>query len=212
MNTNFEKTPTVIFDWIEKFSFEELTVSQKEEVLNYFSESDYEQMHHTSLSVKAVSKNDSDFNLHRKEFVMHRFDAYHLKKSNTFSLWYNANLWQAAAIFLFLISGWLFYHVFDLKKEQALRVIASVDTVYIEREVASTPEIVHDTVYYYKEVRTVSEKVKSNSDNLFRDDAIQILGKLESRPLIELEAFNNSTLGNSMKDDSLLRKFNFVSM
>ncbi|WP_317897004.1 hypothetical protein [Aurantibacillus circumpalustris] len=212
MNINFEKVPVITFDWIEKFSFAELSISQKEEVLKHFSESDYEQMHQASVSVKLVSHVDSNFKSARKDMVMGEFDSYHLKKLHTSKKWRMANLWQAAAIFLFLISGWLFYQIFDLKKERTLNVIASVDTVYIEREIASNPEIIHDTVYRYKEAKTASKKEPMHSDNLFRNDANQILGKLESPPLLELESLNNSTRGNSMKDDSLLRKFSFVSM
>lgn len=212
MNINFEKVPTIIFDWIEKFSFAELSLAQKEEVLKQFSESDYEHMHQTSVSVKMVSLVDSNFKSERKDIVMREFDSYHLKKTNKFTIWHSANLWQAAAIFLFLISGWLFYQVFDLKKDRALKVVASVDTVYVEREVASNPEIIHDTVYRYKEVKTTTKKETAHSDNLFRNEANQVLGKLESLPLIELENLNNTKRGNSMKDDSLLRKFSFVSM
>ena len=212
MNINFDRVPAIIFDWIEKIPFIELTNSQKEEVLKHFSESDYEQMHQTSLRVKLASKSDSSYKSTRKEGVMGKFDAYHLNKTNKLSNWHRANLLQAAAIFLFLISGWLFYQIFDLKKENAIKTIASIDTVYIEREIASNPEIIHDTVYSYKEVKSPSKKEVSHSDNLFRNDANQVLGKLESLPLSELEALKNSTKGNSMKDDSLLRKFSFVSM
>ena len=212
MNINFDKVPAIIFDWIEKIPFIELTNSQKEEVLKHFSQSDYEQMHQTSLRVKLASKSDSSYKSTRKEGVMGKFDAYYLNKTNKLSNWHRANLWQAAAIFLFLISGWLFYQIFDLKKENAIKTIASIDTVYIEREIASNPEIIHDTVYSYKEAKSTSKKEVSHSDNLFRDDANQVLGKLESLPLSELEALKNSTKGNSMKDDSLLRKFSFVSM
>lgn len=210
MNIDFEKLPAVLFDWIEKFSFKQLSASQQKEVLFYFSEEEYNEVHQTFLNIKSASENNQEKNTERKSALLDHFDKHHGKiRNSTFS---NVMAWQAAAILLLMLSGWLFYQVFDLKKNPYVEQIAAVDTVYVTKEIASQSEIIHDTVYRIKEVVKNRESYFYPKEQVLQAEEAELPGESETFPMLDLENLNSAQKGNSMKDDSLLRKFGFVAM
>jgi len=212
MNINFEKLPTRIFDWIETSSFEHLTHSQQKEILTYFSVEEYNEMHRTFLDLKSASlTNNSEENHQRKSALLDHFDKYHSVKQTRYPG--TLMVWQAAAILLLMLSGGLFYRIFDLKKDSTFEQVATTDTVYVTREVAQAPEIIHDTVFRYKETKSAGQKDSYSSSKISLETKdLESIGEMEIQPHLELENLTNAPKGNSMKDDSLLRKFGFVSM
>jgi len=213
MNINFEKLPNVVFNWVEEFTFAELNDSQKKEVLTYFSEDEFDQMHQACMDLKSVATIDhADVFTQKKNALLHHFDEHHSLKRRSSFFPGAMVVWQAAAILLLLLSGWLFYQVFGLQKNATIQQIAVTDTVYVDRQVASVPEIIHDTIYRYKENKGDPGKNDPSSEDMIEPEDIESIGEMEIHSIRELENLNNSPKGNSMKDDSLLRKFTFVSM
>ncbi|PBQ34160.1 hypothetical protein CNR22_21100 [Sphingobacteriaceae bacterium] len=210
MNINFEKTPNTVFDWAEKLSYTELSNLQKKQVLLYMSEEDYTGIYETSKGVKILLKRAPEVaNTGRKNALLNHFDVnYSRKKQARFK---TIIAWQAAAVILMLISGWLFYRVFDLQKADSVLQVASTDTVYVTKEISAEPEHIHDTVYLYKE----SAKSAFKENSVIDSSQSAISGKLntlESLPVVEQKNVSGLPKGNSMKDDSLLKKFGFVAM
>jgi len=207
MNIDFEKTPAVLFDWVETFSFEQLNPAQQKEVLVHLSEEAYNEMHRTSIDLKSASALWNDDFSDRKELLLVHFDRHHKQE-----LGFKGHMiWQAAAVLLLMLSGWLFYQVFDLKKEPVIKQMASIDTVYVDREVTSSPEVVHDTVYRYKKLQN-NDRESAYQIEITEKEEIAPLNDMIAVPVLELENFNTTPKGNSMKDDSLLKKFGFVAM
>lgn len=210
MNIDFEKMPAVVFDWLEKFSFEELNHFQQKEVLAYFSAEEYDEIYATVKDLRSTTRPEVETRSSRKETILGHFDQHQsLKKGRGETR--RVLVWQAAAVFLMMLSGWLFYQVFDLNKDPGMQQVAVKDTVYVEKEIRAEAEIIHDTVYRYKERQSTSSAVQEESDEIERENP-ETIGELDITPLIELENIGNNAKGNSMKDDSLLRKFGFVSM
>lgn len=208
MNINFEKTPNSIFDWSEKFSFAELSDLQKKEVLLYLSEEDYTGMYETSKGLKVLLKQSSHATIYtNKNKLLDHFDATHKNRKHLkFKI---VMAWQAAALVLMVLSGWLFYRVFDLQKADTTLQVASKDTIYVTKEISAQPEYIHDTVYLYKESGRSSKDNSTENPTLSSDS-----DKTKSFPQSPRERNGSASVprGNSMKDDSLLKKFGFVAM
>jgi hypothetical protein len=212
MKINFEEMPSVIFDWIEQKGFSTLAAEQQQEVLKYLSSEEYEELHRTALGVKvSVHKQVSNS---RKEELFHHFDRKH-RSGRIIGLQSQSLIfWQAAAVLLFLLSGWLFYRIFDVKSDHAIQQMASIDTVYVDREVKSNPEIIHDTVYLYKQLSRSTHENRTGGNattNHAPEELTQEAEAIEVMSLNDLENPVNNTRGNSMKDDSLLNRYTLHS-
>ena len=212
MNKNTENMPTEIFDWLQTSDFKSLVKDQQKQVLLYFSEEEFNAMHLAADALKMVnSQNNSRGEGLSKAALLERFDKQHTKivyfyKQPVF-------YWQAAAMFLLLLSGWLFYRTYDIKTSLSDRAVASTDTIYVNRDVKSEPEIIHDTVYRYKmikEARKQREELHvSNSSESTQDNHLNYIQAID---LKEIHNAANSIRRNSMKDDSLLKKYGYVTM
>jgi hypothetical protein len=212
MKNNFERMPAIIFDWIEELSFEELNNSQKKEVSTYFSEQEYDEMHLTSLNIKLVSHLPLANEKQIKRRLTDHFNKFHSSKTGKNSFSGGLFVWRAAALFLMTLSIWLFYKVFDLKKDLHAQEMAVTDTVYVAKEVASRPQLIHDTVYLVKEDRPDSFKTDHSTVMGYNAETILPPNETDNLQAVELENITTMPRGTSMKDDSLLRKFGFVSM
>jgi len=209
MNINFEKMPSFIFDWMEKSSFEKLNGAQQKEVLAWFSAEEYDEMYKASKDLKAMTEVAFSVSAsEKKSDIMTHFDKQISEKRSLVSS--GVIFWQAAAILLLVLSGWLFYQMFDLKNQVVIEQVALIDTVYVDREVASTPELIHDTVYKYEKVEASSKSNKGSNHQVLKDE--EPTGDMEIAPAAAIENIPSVPRGNSMKDDSLLRKFGFVAM
>jgi hypothetical protein len=217
MNPNFNSMPSTIFDWIEKLEFAQLNEQQQTEVLKFLSEEEYTAMHYAAIGLKdvhlsAMVSKDSG----TKASLLARFDARHsgakvIPAEQRRSLIF----WQAAAVLLFLLSGWLFYRVFEVKKAGTINQVASIDTVFVDREVRTAPEVIHDTVYLYKTRQAGNRNANVSPATLHEterfDRPLTETEGIEVLPLQELERAANAIRGNSMKDDSLLKKYALFS-
>ncbi len=215
MNTDFEKVPAVIFDWIKTKSFEDLTHSQKKDVLTYLSEEKYKEMYLAYLRIKPVSGSGNFVQeLQSKNILLKHFDKRYPKEKNAGNGSSQKTLlfWQAAAVFLMLLSGALFYNFMDLKKSLSSQPVASADTVYVTKEITTGTSVVYDTIYKYIESYSNAGSTTHVEEVIFENEDLQPLNDGGYQPSIDLDNIDIRPRGSSMKDDSLLRKFGFVSM
>jgi hypothetical protein len=90
------------------------------------------------------------------------------------------------------------------------------DTIYIAKETASIPEKIYDTIYIASSSnKNVQQKASVNLPG--RASQSQGLDKTngETIPVLSIKAMGhkpNIQKGNSMKDDSLLTRYTFVTL
>lgn len=212
MNDNFENIPSIIFNWMETLSFRELNETQKKKVLIYFSEETYQELHLAGEKAKRISAEaNSNHNFESRKILLEHFDKHRLLQKPTGASSKGLLFWQAAAILLMMLSGGLFYSFIDLKKAMGSQTAAVIDTVYVTKEITSEPSVVYDTIYMYKELMKTSV-VKHVPHLNPAGSALNPLSDGEERQSIDLDELNTKPRGSSMKDDSLLKKFRYVSL
>ncbi len=218
MENSAEKIPVHVYDWIQQYSFEELDISKQQEVLQYMNREVYAEMHDACNDIMDVAKGSRVPNNHaRKQILLDHFDKrYPPKKIISF----NASpltLWKAAAVLLLCLSSGLAYSLLSPKRLNDLS-LASRDTVYVTRQVASAPKTLHDTVYLEGKAQPDGSKQKQG-----RASAIEAIVQRSAHANVpamdvnilsvkEMGATPNQTRHNSMRDDTIAGKYAFVSL
>ncbi len=215
MNTDKQHIPNGVFDFVEQYTFAQLTKVQQQEVLQWFDEATYELMHEAALQVKQVIPTVSP-----KELLLSRFDQ---KYKNNFAsvISMPIALWKAAIFFIvtgFLALGYNhFYPVTDISN----RVAALTDTVFIANQMLETEGMknkIHDTVYINGAAKNetpypshmLSTKPVRNSWGK-RVKAPQF-SDLNIVTIDEWGSTANKPKGNTIEKDSLIHHFNFVKL
>jgi len=214
MNSNPENIPNQIFDWINSLSFQDLTEEKQRLVLLHFTEDEYSDMH---LVASGIRSSISTQKLDRKELLMIHFDCVQ-KSRQKFSL--SPYGWKIAAGLLLLLCSGLLYNQFNLNPEKPIEASVIRDTILLMKNVASDPIRITDTIFIVKNSKPKSSKstnpkslqlaINSKHDPEFEFSITRVrqLGvKLET-----LNRLSNKPKGNTMKDDSLLRKYSFVTL
>ena len=212
MNRNLEQVPAIIFDWLESQDFLKLNTSQQDEVLKYFSRDEYEEMRKSFLDIKlAFIPNNAVIDSNRQHVLLTHFDKHNAYKKVLTPLF----IWRAAALLLLLLSGGLFYKLLTMKNAIVNTQVVLADTVYVNKEIKSAPEIIHDTLYITK--RMFSKKRNTRKLNYFGANN-NLLNKpitvtdITTMGLKDLNNRANRIRSTSMKDDSLFKKHGFVSL
>ncbi len=212
MDKKLEQIPAIIFDWLETLDFIKLNASQQAETLKYFSKEEYREMRNAFLDIKTLSIHNKITNsINREGFLLAHFDKHYANKKVLTPIF----VWRVAALLLLLLSGGLFFKVLTMKDVILNPQVALVDTVYVNKDVKSTPEIIHDTVYITKQLvvkkndgqglnYSYSENNLPTTNLTVTDMSVISFKDRDNRA--------NKVRGNSMKDDSLYRKHGFVSM
>jgi len=216
MKNKPENIPAGIFDWILSIPFEKLTSAQKAEVLLHLDEKMYDELHATAMGITGtvnipVAKGKPA----SKNILLEKFDAHHRQKKGVVVFMRRpVALWKAAAIVVLVLSAWLYFYTPE-KKENPGQLVAQVDTVYVTKEITTEPVKIHDTIYITKYASTKNKKdtaIKSQT-TVVNNDALPV--NQNNAGIIPVEALGNKQnqpRGNSMKDDTLLKKFSFVTM
>ena len=212
---NSEHLPSEIFDWIETKAYSKLTDEQKQLVLKHLSEADYTQLFQAAESLKTSINFESMDDTNSKNLLLSHFNKHH-KTAKLVSLpGKRLVIWQAAAAVLFLVSGWLGYQLVDFKTQTISEQVAMVDTVYVDREVKTPADVIHDTVILYKYLnrKSAENTVNTPAKETTKPSELPLnSGEMQVMSLEELNNTANKRRHNSMKDDSLLKKFGFVAM
>ncbi len=210
MNKPEENIPTEIFDWINNYSFHNLSAAQQSQVIIWFSPDTYNQIH---LAAKQASYNQ-EWQARKaaiKDQLLYQFEA-----KNKSKVWYKKTIpwWQAAAAIL-VIAG--IFTTQLLKQQTAVKenLLAFTDTIYLEKLVASEPIYIYDTVYQ-KETKNVNQspvgqqKQTEKAMENFKNTALPNQVLVQS--IHTLESTSNQIKGNSLKDDTLLLTYGFVKL
>ncbi len=209
MATDINQIPVDIFEWQHRYPFSRLSMLQQEEVLRHFTQVEYDDMHQAILLVQETTQTRPDRKLAIKQQLLNRFDEVHHKpKQQVWTL--PLQLWQAAAMVLLLGGAYLLLN--KNKTIAPVQVIAEADTVYVEREVA--PVKVYDTVYIERstgKVKQVSRRLE-RSKNLREEERYPTQHDLQIHTIKDLNALPNQIKGNSIKDDSLISNYRFVTL
>jgi hypothetical protein len=218
MEHNAEKIPAYIFDWLQKISFSQLNLSQRAEVLNHYSEEEYEAMHETVMSIGLIKQQYISLKWQRKKMLLQKFDAKHNNKPEPAFVFLKqpVALWKSAAVLILAVGSWFAYRAMRQNETSSPILSAVIDTLYLTKEVAVAPLKIYDTIYIDRPVY-ISRKenaVKKDQKSVRENDYAGISGEhnIGTVSVKELENVANKTRRNSMRDDSLLRRYSFVTM
>jgi hypothetical protein len=218
MKSDSENIPVQLFDWLEKYNFTSLDSVQQAEVLAWFSADDYAELRQSILAIRSVKQKESGSSrVARKQDLLNRFDERH-KKPAAAMLFLSRPiaLWKVAAVLLLFSSGWMTHHFLKVKTPVPAAGIAAIDTIYVTREVMPALEKIYDTVYIRQQpvpsplpkiqYNRKMEPVRETSQARMMPQDMNVLS------IKELDSTPNRQKSNSIKDDSLLKKYPFVSI
>lgn len=215
MKNSAEQIPAFIFDWLEQHSFEALTPGQQKEVLLYLTADAYRELHLAARSVKSAGiATQAPGKANRKQMLLDRFDSIHARPRPFVKRVGALLLWKAAAVFFFFVSGGIGFYALRHQGSPMVSVIR--DTVYVNEAKASAPLKVYDTVYVYNQETGEQQKGAASPPlqvsrsrhytSLPASDDIHVLS------IEEMESLPNTPRGNSLKDDSIARKYKFITL
>lgn len=177
--------PEHILEWIEHVPYEMLTPDQQEAVAVYVSKADYDELHRTAQWMHHQTSVFKPAPPNHKRSLLATFDQHYRKPV---PLWQQPiQFWKVAAVLFLFGAGWLLHWN---SYTQTIPVTASlIDTVYLTEEV---PVKVYDTVYVKS-----SSAVSASSDHSATDHRSDA---------------SVSRRGIPLKDDTLVQRFQFVSL
>lgn len=205
-----EEIPSIVFDLIERFDFSMLSDEQKVNVLKYISEEEYAEFRHTIKAIQNNAKKES-----AKRLLLENYDQHYNKKTAKVRTLLYRNLLRIAAAVFFFFAGWSGYHFIRLGKTTNSELLSTIDTVFVTKEIAALPEKIYDTVYIEKDCL---EENKSNITNIYKTssdlprESFSIDQQAGVISIKELENNINMPRRNSLKDDTLAKKFGFVTL
>lgn len=220
MNHAPEHAPAEVFDWLETHRFQDLTTDQQKVVLTFFSEDEYLEFSQVVRALKDGSATaNAQSRIRIKQELLNRFDALH-PPTDARTLEKAAIWWRAAAVGLLLISSVLTLLLARRSTSDPTSMLTKTDTLYLVKRVASAPEKVYDTVWI-QAANPQKSNPKRNPDTLLAisDSPTFQPGPpwkmLEETPVVSLKNMGsqaNRPKHNSMHDDTLLRRFSFVTL
>lgn len=181
-----------IYDWLETYSFSELSEQQRKVVLQEITEQEYSEMRKTLGGTKSY-------------FEKAAVETGSGKKNSLFS--YKIELYKVAIAACLIVSIQLVLNF--SKSEQTDNLLAYSDTVYVDR-VDTVLEYVFDTVEKTKEVLVYIDKQKDGSKGAIPAlepilvDPESCEKQLCPSDLAEMEAKPNK---NSLAADAALKEF-----
>ena len=192
----FEQINPEIFDWLENRPFRNLSASERQEVLKYLSEEEYDDMHSAAFFIrKSISAGSTSAYLPVRNDLLDTFDRRYPKKTVT-----PLNmLWKIAAVFLLFAAGWL-CHYLTAYKQSPSSLVAGTDTVYIMQEGVR----IYDTVFIEKQdSQPVPGSPKTNGLHLKENrDATELVPEFHL-PRRDSEEFHQRPGTDRHRHDSL---------
>ena len=218
---NPENIPSHIFDWLASHDFNTLDAAQKQEVLKYITEEEYTELRNTSTLLHSGAR------LHQvpasnggKQALMDRFKDKHQIPQTAKpepSGWNSALFWRAAAIILFLLCGAQAYYTVKAHRSADMTAVERIiDTVYVTKnDVNATPIIIRDTIFVKPAKAEKKKELKYTAAPYDRRMAKAEIPANMDISIVKVEDMGNTAniyKGNSMRDDSLLKQYSFVTM
>ena len=226
MNTNPEHFPKELFDWIETFHFDALSLEQQIIVLQCISEEEYNDMHLASNEItNSIQHNVRKDNI--KGQLLQHFDQHYPNQKVSFSV-SKSYVWKVASVVLFCSTILLSYLQLNKKVIEQTQIVVKRDTVYLEKELKQISPLDQSSMQpepiASKKVQIVKHvQLKNNIKPQFqskpnheivteKSQSYQLQQDFHIVSIEESQRKSNSTKRNSMKDDSLERNYKFVSL
>ena len=213
---NIENMPPVVFNWMNTMPFEKLDTDQKRAVEQFMSGTEYNEMHEAAQLLLNVKYNPAGRRNQIKDDLLKQFDAKH-KRQEGLSIFYSSQLaWKVAAVFLAI--GLPISAYFLIKSNKQLisdQRNGRVDTVYLENPSASNPLKIYDTVYIAKETETHQSrpsKQKQVIENPADEVNVALPHDINIQSIKDVNSVPNTRKRNTIKDDSLIKHYNFVTL
>ncbi len=204
-----ENAPEIIFEWLSE-PFQSLNDKQQEEVLLYFTAEEFDEMHQAMTAIENNRQRPSAAMYRVKQELLAEFDKKFNGRSNARSLFVPIDMWKAAAVFFFLMGSWFAIGYFRPQEFIHPKTMTTIDTVYLEKNF-------YDTVYVVEEERAERRTQKRAYAKSYESESIS--GNFQLRPetlnVLSLDLLNseeNVQKGNSLRDDSLISGFNFITL
>lgn len=212
MNTiNPENIPSHIFEWMETYSFSSLTDEQKIDVLKFFSEEEYDELHKSSIIIKSIQEPVfSETSEEGKQDLLNRFESKHETKRKRFVL-YNTFVKVAASLVL-LGCGWILNYLIPGKTTTDTGFGTLVDTVYLTKEIITDPIKIYDTLYVKTEAKSEDKTPQAYKNFSGNSGVAKEPENNSSVYMDEVGSPLNRQKRNSMKDDSLVKEFSVIML
>jgi len=215
MRNEIEKVPVHILDWLEEKEFASLTNDERQQVLQYFSEEEYIDLHAVRQSIRL--NNPLGAITGREKSEKELLKLLRMRKTNKVISLKKVVIWQAAAIALFIVSGVLTFYMFSFRNAGGSSIMAITDTVYLNHDAVAQPVVIHDTFYIdlkekaYKPHRIKQQRISApaytTKKRLLHDSTAAAVARSG-----HIQTSADAKKGNSIKDDSLVRKYSFVTL
>lgn len=213
-----ENIPNHLFDLLHTKDFQELTATEQTNVLAFIDEQTYTSMRMASVFSQQffVDEDPVTVNPVRLQQLLTKVEAKQFAQPNF--VWNKPiALWKVAALFLLLGGGWTVFVLANKNQEIHTTYITQLDTVFVDKVVPG--EKIHDTVYieyerkqqrkqhrHNEQVHTEYSSIPAQEVNIPTTTDMNIVGiKKKDEPV-------NDKKGNSIKDDSLINAFGFVTL
>ncbi|RYZ50137.1 MAG: hypothetical protein EOP49_14680 [Sphingobacteriales bacterium] len=216
MSNNQENTPAYIFDWIEKRSFGTLLPAEQQEVLEHLSESTYKELHGAAIASRRFLRPPvAPRQQQIKEQLTARFDMKH--KPGIISLLHQpVAFWKVAAILLLMISGGAGLYMMQ-QEAVPVQLVSTIDTLYITKE--TPPVTLYDTIYITKESKRkrIPEAQEPSPEAEQKESVADFAGSytmdsMNIMSMADLDETPNKRKKRSKRDDTLSRKYEFVTL
>ncbi len=195
---NIDNCPNEILELIQSTSFSQLNKHEKDMVLMYLNEDEYEDFRFSLNELKLDFKENDEEEI---PAIFHQ--TFESKKQNK-PYFIKIQAWQLAAS-LILIGG-LWMWTLKIKGNQEPVAINSKDTIYLTANTSPESIKVYDTIFIKKTI--ISEKKSAITK---KDTALKYDNKSnEEIQIDQLNAIRNKRKYKGIKGDSLLKNFEFV--
>lgn len=207
-----KQIPNQLFELIESKPWNALTENEKEFILIHLSMETYSELHEMFMS--AASLNKAEKQLVVPTSIKDNLDKT-FKKQHQES--YKVPLWQAAAVLLVMLGGFVYY---TLNNQSIEKVIVNTihDTIFVPK-IVSTEVKTTDTVivYHYVNAKTIatnkSSKVGDKTTISENDEAItKPVSRIRTLSHEEIKNSIHNLKNKSMFEDTLYQKIGYASI
>jgi hypothetical protein len=203
-----QQAPASILDWLEKKNFESLHKTEQNEILDHFSEEEYNDMRLAMIALHAGNE-EKTRRSEAKFRVLEHFKKVHASRKNILRTLLPFTTLKIAAALTPFVLAWLVFSFLRPASAFAGGTVASTDTVFVTKLIDAVPVLIHDTIYKIEKefVKVTGEENISGNERTAAQGAIVLPEEFPVMPIENSDNAANRIKGNSMLDDSLWRRF-----
>ncbi|MES2558805.1 MAG: hypothetical protein V4590_03640 [Bacteroidota bacterium] len=213
-----EHIPDHLFDLLNQKDFQALNPEEQSSVLAVMDEPTYASMRKASVVSRQFFAEEKSTPV-KPEYLQQLLKKAEAKQQHEPTIVWNKPiaLWKVASLFLLLGGGWMVFMLANKNQVVRTSYITQLDTVFVEKEVPG--EKIHDTVYIEYErkqqrqhTRGENRSHKDYSSVPTGDASLPVISDVNIVRIKEKDEPINNSKGNSIKDDSLINAFRFVTL